>query len=342
MLTLSEEHVLLRYCASSLLRICRSLQSPRAVRSTATAYLWRAYLCWSPLQRDPRAALLACIYLASKAEEAYVSAAELSRLSGTSPDAILRGEVALLAALRYDLAVHGPFRPAAGFLEDDDLAPFLDQVLARETERHEQGRAARGPGEDAGGRGGSDDQSARQPDPHGSERAPPTAASVAAALMRDAEAACDALLLTDAPMLHAPGRLGLAAVRSAFAKRGVRLDGYLEAVVAKANRTQSAHGDAHRAQENRSQTSPALSEETARLAASLAEIDALAAAASRAAAQDEQTVSAIDAKLRSCREAARAPAGGTGDPARAKEERKAKERAARRAAAEAAVGVSDL
>lgn len=312
---MAEEHVLLRYCASSLLRICRSLRSPRGVRSTATAYLWRAYLTWSPLQRDPRAALLACIYLASKAEEAYVSAAELSRLSGTSPDAILRGEVALLGALRYDLAIHGPFRAASGFLEDDDLQPYVDRALAAERERQKE------PG-----------------------REPPSVASVAAALGRDAEAACDALLLTDAPMLHAPGRLGLAAVRSAFAKRGVRIDDYLATVV---RRAQSAEWKA------KDQTKDGRGDETngsgetadaslARLLASLSEIDALAAAAGQEAAQDEQAVGAIDAKLRACREAARAPAGNGGDQARVKEERKARERAARRAAAEAAVGVSDL
>lgn len=115
-------------------------------------------------------------------EEAYISAAELARLSGIKPAAILNSELPVLQTLRFDLVVMSPYRALAGFLE-------------------ETRKRAQKPG-------------AVEPSLVGLQE------STAQGAHKAALAAVDALMRTDAPLRFSPGQLALAALRSGFSKVG--------------------------------------------------------------------------------------------------------------------------
>lgn len=99
-----------------------------------------------------------------------------------------------LQGLKFDLIVFSPYKAVDGFLED---------VRQAAAEAHSNDGAAAAARHDPGLAGLDEGLLARA-----------RAAAYAAA---------DTLMLSDAPLLHAPGRLALAAVRSAFNKVGLRL-----------------------------------------------------------------------------------------------------------------------
>lgn len=193
LLTLEEELLLTKFYSTRLQHACLELRVPRKVQGTAIAFLRRLYVHHSMIEHDPQHIMLACLYLACKAEESYISAAELERLSATPAAFILRHELTLLTALQYDLVVYHPYRALEAFWEG--LCTWLASLAA-------QGRA---------------EASAQPLSEEARKRA------------RDAAvAAADALQLTDAPLLYSPGQLALAALRSGFLKQGVKLRGYLD------------------------------------------------------------------------------------------------------------------
>eukprot|EP01116_Phalansterium_solitarium_P004172 TRINITY_DN1507_c0_g1_i1.p1 TRINITY_DN1507_c0_g1~~TRINITY_DN1507_c0_g1_i1.p1 ORF type:complete len:306 (+),score=78.37 TRINITY_DN1507_c0_g1_i1:423-1340(+) len=120
--------------------VCSLLQTledwyPEKVKETACLFLKRCYLHRSVAEDDPRCMLLAAVYAACKASEQHVSAAELVRhvarcaaalppdapltasvkaLADCSADDIVRHEVRLLEALRFELHVARPGRALLG------------------------------------------------------------------------------------------------------------------------------------------------------------------------------------------------------------------------------------
>ncbi|KAL4420175.1 hypothetical protein ABPG77_008311 [Micractinium sp. CCAP 211/92] len=298
-LSLEEELALLKYYGSKLQHVSRELRLPRRVLGTALAYLQRSYLSFSCMEQDPQQLLLTCLYLACKIEEHYISAAELGRLTGVPADLILRTELVALQGLKFDLIVYSPYKSIEGFFED---------IKEAAAEAGSSEAAAAAAGLDPGMASLSEQQLGK-------------ARGVA-------YSAADALLLSDAPLLHAPGQLALAAVRSGFNKLGIKLQRYLERV----SRRGSGSDDWQAG--------------LARLQAVLSELDRLGAEGARSVEQEQ--MAAIDRKLKACRAVL---AGGSREGSAAKAKAKAKaEKAARKAAkaaeqrsaAEASVGVTTV
>jgi cyclin ccl1 len=113
-----EEAALLRFFAAKLLGACTTLKLPRNVLATSITYLLRFYTSRSMLEYDPQLVALASLYLACKCCDSYLSAAELGRLVGAPPDALLRLELPVLQGLNFDLMVHSPYRALEGCMHD--------------------------------------------------------------------------------------------------------------------------------------------------------------------------------------------------------------------------------
>lgn len=112
-----EEELLLRYYHIKVQAVCRELRLQRKVINTACTYIKRFYITFTPLMYDPQLMVLPCVYLACKSDECYMSAAELGRLTGVPPEAILRQEILVLQGLNFDMIVHSPYKAIQGFLE---------------------------------------------------------------------------------------------------------------------------------------------------------------------------------------------------------------------------------
>lgn len=196
-LTPAEEALLLKFYEAKVQAVCRELRLPLKVLGAAVTYIKRFYVARSALDVDPQAAALTCLYLACKAEECYLSAAELGRLSGMPAEVLLRHEIQVLQGLGFDLLVHAPHRAVDGCLAEVEACRAeagdadCDGLAALVPEQMQRARAA-------------------------------------------AYGAADALMLTDAPLLYTPGQLGLAAARSGFAKAGVKLRAFVGRTVRKA------------------------------------------------------------------------------------------------------------
>ena len=112
---------------------------------------------------------------------------------------------ALAQGLKFDLIVYSPYKAIEGFLQDIQEAAAAAAVAG----------------------GSSDDMAAAAEAAAGLDPGLAAAARTEEQLGRAraaANSAADALMLGDAPLLHSPGRLALAAVRSGFSKvsgRGV-------------------------------------------------------------------------------------------------------------------------
>lgn len=103
--------------------------------------------------------------------------------------------------LKFDLIVYSPYKSIDGFLEDVKTAAADAEAAAGPGASPEAvAAAAAAAGLDPGMAGLADEQLDK----------------VRAA----AYSAADALMLSDAPLVHAPGRLALAALRSGFGKVG--------------------------------------------------------------------------------------------------------------------------
>ncbi|KDD74824.1 hypothetical protein H632_c1051p0 [Helicosporidium sp. ATCC 50920] len=198
--------LLVKFYSTRIQKACSELGVPRKVQSAAIVFLQRLYIWHSAIEHDPQHMMLACLYLACKAEECYFSAAELARLAGAPPALILRHELTLLSAIRYDLVVYHPYRALTGLWEDWQV------WLAAQ----EQGADSAAP-----------DEQTRQ-------------------RVKDAAlAGADVLLLSDAPLLFSPGQIALAALRSGALRRGLKLDGFLQHVCGQAGEGGEKAGSAN-------------------------------------------------------------------------------------------------
>lgn len=117
-LSVSEEIDLLRYYEKSIIAFCHQKRYPLHVLATAQIYLKRFYVHHSVLSYDPSKLFIACIYVASKVEEEYLSIETLvSSLPNLNENILRKSELRLLKALDYDLIVHAPFKDIDGLIE---------------------------------------------------------------------------------------------------------------------------------------------------------------------------------------------------------------------------------
>ena len=161
---------------------------PPKVRGTALTYFHRFYLHHSVMDAEPKSIMMAAVYVACKTEEHYIAAEDLARMAKQDPSIVLREELNLLNGINFDLIVHHPYRPLLGI-----------QFLL-----HDLGGAAAG-GDARGERGGGGDAHPFASTREGREET-----------MRRARHAADAAMMTDAPLLFAPGLLALACFRLAL------------------------------------------------------------------------------------------------------------------------------
>lgn len=258
--------------------MCKELRLPRKVVSSAVYYFKRFFLRHSILDYSPLPLVLTCLYVSCKIEESYISASELGRLTGTQPDIVLRTELTLLQGLGFDLITFSPFRAVDGFVEDiqDRMSTDTSSSAFLFT------------------RMCTNEENAR-----------------AKAL---AYSAVESLFLSDAPLLHTPGRIALAATRAAYAKIGIRIDKYIELVAGS---------------------------DIEKLTAALDMLDVLGAQGAKSVTQDD--AAELDKKLKTFRNPLLDP---TSDAAKAAAEEKAKVKAEKKVTKSAdlaqVVGVGDF
>ena len=199
--------LLQRYYTVKAKEVATALQLPSKVFRTCSLLLARC--CLDPAvvgSFDFRAVMLTCLYVASKAEERYVSADTLAVSVGgpgaatgsgsCSAQGVLVAEVPVLKACGFSLVTHHAHRSALGFVRAASEVPDAPPA----------------------GQGGKEGSVER--------------------LQERALARCDALLLaSDAPLLFSPGALGLAAV--VHAARGTAWEAAAGAV---AGQVTAVHG----------------------------------------------------------------------------------------------------
>lgn len=205
--TTAEEQLLLRYYGGKVPLLTQQLGLPRKVMLTALVFLKRFYLSKSVLEADPARFMLTSIYLACKAEESYISADDFCRAVQQDPAVVLQNEVALLQGLRFDLVVHQPLWSLQGFFADFDAW-----------------RGDASSGADAVIRSAP---AATLQQAHGA-----------------AKTALTSLMLTDAPLIHPPGSLALAAMQTGFMQQQLCLDGFLRHVAQKSAASRGTDSDA--------------------------------------------------------------------------------------------------
>jgi cyclin H len=116
MITLEEEIHLVEYYAVKLIEVGKALKAPSKVICTACTYLKRFYIGKTSWEYDPQFLVLACLYLASKVEDCYMAADELSTHVGMPTGAILKLELPLLQGLHFDLQVFHVHKALEGIM----------------------------------------------------------------------------------------------------------------------------------------------------------------------------------------------------------------------------------
>jgi hypothetical protein len=176
----AETLLLQRYYTSKAREVATALRLPGKVYRACALLLARCFLDGGALAAlDARVAMLACLYVAAKAEERYVSAETLAAAVGGAGGAaaLLGAELAVLRAVSFALVTHHPARALNGF-------------VAAAAERADAPQPQPGAVDDAG----------------------------RAQLRADACARCDAAMAaSDAALMHSPGALALAALRASAA-----------------------------------------------------------------------------------------------------------------------------
>jgi len=127
MITLEEEMRLVEYYAVKLIEVGKALKAPSKVICTACTYLKRFYIGKTSLEFDPQFLVLACLYVASKVEDCYMAADELSTHVGMPSGAILKLELPLLQGLHFDLQVFHVHKALEGIMSNFTIK---DSVLS--------------------------------------------------------------------------------------------------------------------------------------------------------------------------------------------------------------------
>lgn len=134
----SEQIVGLRnFFAAAIHELAISCKLRQRVAATAILYFRRVYLTHSFCKTDPRLVYVACLYLASKAEEAVISAKHLvsaarklqpSLFQHYDVKEVLDAEVALLEALDFVLLAHNPYIDLSKLLQASGFEKTLSQT----------------------------------------------------------------------------------------------------------------------------------------------------------------------------------------------------------------------
>lgn len=89
------------------------------VLCTAQTYYKRFFLQVSPMEEEPRCVMLAALYLAGKVEEERIQLPDLvPKYAKLPPETLLALELRLMEVLRFQLCVRSPFRCLTGLLQD--------------------------------------------------------------------------------------------------------------------------------------------------------------------------------------------------------------------------------
>ena len=203
----AEEAVLARHYEGLIVQVGARLGLPEAVREVGTIFFKRFYLAHSAMDFDPGRMSLTALYLAGKVENHYIPAEDLGQCVGREAKAVLAGEIAMLEALRFHLAVHAPCRALGGLLHGFE---------ARESSNGKFGEQGAGSGAAA-------------------EEKPSENRARFTEVSKYARGALQRLMATDAPLRFAPARLAVAALRSAGRSAGdPRVKVFLDAEIDRA------------------------------------------------------------------------------------------------------------
>jgi len=131
---------------------------PKPVIACALLYYKRFFLTQTILDVDPDRAMMACVYLAGKVEDQYRPASDIcqifsdqaARESATvskatmagvvvDPKQLLRYELPILEALKFELVVHTPYPSLLGLIEEL-VASLRSGELLRDAEKRVEGR----------------------------------------------------------------------------------------------------------------------------------------------------------------------------------------------------------
>jgi cyclin H len=206
LLTPADESTLVSfYCSKIPLLIGPHAALPRCrrdakVASTACALFRRFYLSNSVMAHDPKSMLAAAAFLAAKVEDCMISAACLEMGTGemNAPVPvrdILDAEVRLVRGVDFELLVFSPYKTVLSYTED--LRTFLKTERGAGLVTFPDGRDDEGRG---GGRAGRHGRAARV------ELAGEDLRPMHDAAMR----ICDDVIVSDLPLMFAPGEVGLA------------------------------------------------------------------------------------------------------------------------------------
>lgn len=118
-LSLDEELKLIRFYASKVEDIAKLFHMPSQVRATAVSYFRKYYLVYSVMDYHPKNILYTCVFLASKAENYFISIDKFcGSLPRTEPSQLLDLEFFILQTLSFTLTVLNGLRPLHGFFLD--------------------------------------------------------------------------------------------------------------------------------------------------------------------------------------------------------------------------------
>ncbi|CAH8359484.1 unnamed protein product [Eruca vesicaria subsp. sativa] len=114
------------HMCNHMMKLAQHIKVRQRVVATAVTYMRRVYTRKSMVEFEPRLVALACMYLASKAEESIVQARNvIFYIKKLYPDEykyelkdVLGMEMKVLEALNYYLVVFHPYRSLSQFLQD--------------------------------------------------------------------------------------------------------------------------------------------------------------------------------------------------------------------------------
>ncbi|KAK9363886.1 cyclin-like protein [Lipomyces starkeyi] len=132
-LTTEEERDLVLYYCGKMQDMAGLFKLPSHVKATAIAYLKRFYLRYSVMEYHPKNILHACLFLAAKAENHFISIDSFTQLlTKVTPESILELEFTVAQALSFTLMVHHAFSPIHGYFLDIQaiFASRVDQIGA--------------------------------------------------------------------------------------------------------------------------------------------------------------------------------------------------------------------
>ena len=188
------------YCSKIPLLIGPHAMLPRCrrdakVASTASLLFRRFYLSNSVMMHDPKCMLAASAFLATKVEDCmiligYLEQGTKEMSAEVKMNDILEAEIRLIRGIDFDLLIYSPYKTVLSYTED--LRMFLKSDKGRKlisfSDQQQQG----------GGEGGESERQLV-----GEDLRP----------MHDAAMKiCDDVIVSDIPMLFAPGEVGLTAL----------------------------------------------------------------------------------------------------------------------------------